>query len=226
LPSEPVACAGVVKTYVTATGEVQALRGIDASFPDGQVTVVAGPSGSGKSSLLRILACVERPTSGSVTIGAVEVAGLGARARRGLRRRLVSYVFQQPSDNLLPYLTVEAHLDLAVRLRGSERPGERERVLDALGLGGRRDHLPEQLSGGEQQRLAFAAAVVGGPALVVADEPTAELDHAAGERLLEAVRGLRAEGTSFVLASHDPAVVAAADHVVRLSDGTIVGAER
>jgi putative ABC transport system ATP-binding protein len=220
LPSE-VACAGLVKEYVTGTGTVRALKGVDAVFPAGRVTAVVGPSGSGKSSLLRILACVDRPTAGSVRVGDLDVAALGARGRRRVRRRQVGYVFQRPSDNLLPYLTAREQLDLAARLRGGQRAGEAERLLAALGLEHRAGHRPEQLSGGEQQRLAFAAAVIGGPALVVADEPTAELDSEAGERLMRAVLGLREQGTSLVLSSHDPVVTGAVDGILRLHDGEV-----
>ena len=220
MPSR-VACAGLVKEYVTATGTVRALKGVDAVFPAGRVTAVVGPSGSGKSSLLRILACVDRPTAGSVRVGGVDVAALGARGRRRVRRRQVGYVFQRPSDNLLPYLTAREQLDLAARLRGGQRAGEAERLLAALGLEHRAGHRPEQLSGGEQQRLAFAAAVIGGPALVVADEPTAELDSEAGERLMRAVLGLREQGTSLVLSSHDPVVTGAVDGILRLHDGEV-----
>jgi putative ABC transport system ATP-binding protein len=220
LPSE-VACAGLVKEYVTATGTVRALKGVDAVFPAGRVTAVVGPSGSGKSSLLRILACVDRPTAGSVRLGDLDVAALGARGRRRVRRRQVGYVFQRPSDNLLPYLTAREQLDLAARLRGGQRAGEVEWLLAALGLEHRAGHRPEQLSGGEQQRLAFAAAVIGGPALVVADEPTAELDSEAGERLMQAVLGLREQGTSLVLSSHDPVVTGAVDGILRLHDGEV-----
>jgi ABC-type lipoprotein export system ATPase subunit len=220
LPSR-VACAGLVKEYATATGTVRALKGVDAVFPAGRVTAVVGPSGSGKSSLLRILACVDRPTAGSVRVGDLDVAAVGARARRRVRRRQVGYVFQRPGDNLLPYLTTREQLDLAARLRGRQRKGEADRLLAALGLEHRAGHRPEQLSGGEQQRLAFAAAVIGGPALVVADEPTAELDSEAGERLMQAVLGLRERGTSLVLSSHDPVVTGAVDAVLRLHDGEV-----
>jgi putative ABC transport system ATP-binding protein len=225
LPSDATpgaACTGLVKEYATATGTVRALKGIDATFPAGQVTAVAGPSGSGKSSLLRILACVDRPTGGSVRVGGVDVAAMGARGRRRVRRRLVGYVFQQPGDNLLPYLTTREQVELAAQLRGVAGFGEEvERLLAALGLEHRAGHRPEQLSGGEQQRLAFAAAVVGGPALVVADEPTAELDTESGERLMQAVLGLRDHGTSLVVSSHDPVVTGAVDGIVRLHDGEV-----
>ena len=230
-----VVCEGLVKEYATATGTVRALKGVDAAFPAGRVTAVVGPSGSGKSSLLRILACVDRPTAGSVRVGGTDVAALGARGRRRVRRRLIGYVFQQPGDNLLPYLTAREQLELAAQLRGragsgEDRPtsptgrvgpGEVDRLLGALGLEHRAGHRPEQLSGGEQQRLAFAAAVIGGPALVVADEPTAELDTEAGERLMQAVLGLREQGVSLVVSSHDPVVTGAVDGIVRLHDGEV-----
>jgi putative ABC transport system ATP-binding protein len=220
LPND-VVCDGLVKEYATATGTVRALKGVDASFPAGRLTAVVGPSGSGKSSLLRILACVDRPTAGSVRVGGADVAALGARGRRRVRRELIGYVFQQPGDNLMPYLTAREQLELAARLRGRARPEEPGRLLATLGLEHRAGHRPEQLSGGEQQRLAFAAAVIGGPALVVADEPTAELDTEAGERLMQAVLGLRAQGVSLVVSSHDPVVTGAVDGVVRLHDGEV-----
>lgn len=223
MPNE-VVCAGLVKEYATATGTVRALKGVDAAFPAGRVTAVVGPSGSGKSSLLRVLACVDRPTAGSVRVGGVDVADLGARGRRRVRRELVGSVFQQPADNLLPYLTAREQLELAARLRGQagrRGAGEAKRLLAALGLEHRADHRPEQLSGGEQQRLAFAAAVIGGPALVVADEPTAELDSEAGERLMRAVLDLRDQGTSLVVSSHDAVVTGAVDGIVRLHDGEV-----
>ena len=230
-----VVCEGLVKEYATATGTVRALKGVDAAFPAGRVTAVVGPSGSGKSSLLRILACVDRPTAGSVRVGGTDVAALGARGRRRVRRRLIGYVFQQPGDNLLPYLTAREQLELAAQLRGRAGsgedgppsptgpvgPGEVDLLLGALGLEHRAGHRPEQLSGGEQQRLAFAAAVIGGPALVVADEPTAELDTEAGERLMQAVLGLREQGVSLVVSSHDPVVTGAVDGIVRLHDGEV-----
>jgi putative ABC transport system ATP-binding protein len=217
-----VACRGVVKEYRTATGVVRALKGVHAELPAGQLTVVVGPSGSGKSSLLRILACVDRPTAGSVRIAGVEVAGLRSRARRRVRRRLVGYVLQQPSDNLLPYLSARGHLELAAAIRGAAADRAAiDRLLGTLALEHRAEFLPEQLSGGEQQRLAFAAAVVGGPALVVADEPTAELDHESAARLMGAVLDLRAEGSSLLVASHDEAVVRMADRVVPLVAGEV-----
>jgi putative ABC transport system ATP-binding protein len=216
-------CRDVVKTYRTATESVTALDGVTLSIPRARVTVVVGPSGSGKSSLLRLLACIDRPDSGEVRVAGQRVDTLRTRARRTLRQRQVSYLFQRPGENLLPYLDAVGQVRLAAQLRGA-RVGDDELhgLLDRLGLGGRADHRPAQLSGGEQQRLAVACGVVGDPALVVADEPTAELDTAAAERVLTAMEDLTASGVGFVISSHDPRVMAIADGFVRLDHGRVV----
>jgi ABC-type lipoprotein export system ATPase subunit len=213
----------VGKVYAVADEEITALTGVHKQFPGGRLTAVVGPSGSGKSSLLRILACVDRPTSGSVRLAGQEVADLGVRRRRALRRTAVGYVFQNPADNLVEYLHATDQVRLAARLRGLRpSPEEIDRLLRLLGLEHRAGHRPVQLSGGEQQRLAFACAVVGRPAIVVADEPTAELDSASADRVLEAVHDLRAEGVAFIASSHDPRVVGSADHLLRLEHGRVV----
>ena len=214
------ACTGLVKIYWSASGEVHALKGIDAVFPAGVISAVVGPSGSGKSSLLRILACIDRPTAGQVRVGDVDVSTLGAARRRGVRRRLIGYMFQRPSDNLISYLTAEEHLGMAARLRG-KADGDARELLERLGLGGRADHRPAQLSGGEQQRLALASAVIGSPALVVADEPTAELDSGSGTTLMDLVAHLAGRGTGFVIATHDPIVMKAADRILSLRHGAL-----
>jgi putative ABC transport system ATP-binding protein/macrolide transport system ATP-binding/permease protein len=222
--AEPAAvCRTVHKTYMIGDKEIEALIDVDKEFPAGRVSTIVGPSGSGKSSLLRILACMDRPSSGSVRIGGHEVSSLGTRRRRALRRTAVGYVFQNPVDNLIEYLDATAQLKLAAKLRGRPAvPADLERLFDLLGLSHRASHLPVQLSGGEQQRLAFACAVIGRPAIVVADEPTAELDSASADRVLQAVHDLRAEGVAFLLSSHDPRVVATADHLLRLEHGRVV----
>jgi putative ABC transport system ATP-binding protein len=222
--AEPAAaCADVRKVYLVADERIEALKGVDKTFPAGRVSAIVGPSGSGKSSLLRILACVDRPTEGSVMVGGAQVGDLSVRRRRALRRVAVGYVFQNPADNLVEYLDATDQIRLAARLRGLRpTPAELDRLLDVLGLGHRAEHLPVQLSGGEQQRLSFACAVIGRPAIVVADEPTAELDSASADRVLQAVHDLRAEGVAFLLSSHDPRVVDSADHLLRLEHGSVV----
>jgi putative ABC transport system ATP-binding protein len=215
-------CLGLVKIYWAASGEVHALKGIDASFPRGAVTAVVGPSGSGKSSLLRILAGLDRPTAGQVRVEDLELTGLSPGKLRRVRRRKLGYVFQRPSDNLVSYLNVTEHLELAARLRGAGRVSGAGNLLELLGIAHRRKHLPHQLSGGEQQRVAFAQAVIGNPALVVADEPTAELDSESAQSLLRIVTSLAREGFSaFVVATHDSDTVRTADRQFHLRHGAL-----
>jgi putative ABC transport system ATP-binding protein len=185
---------------------------------------VVGPSGSGKSSFLRILAAMDRATAGRVTVGGTDLTGLSISGLRRTRRTLLGYVFQRPADNLIPYMDLTEQLMVAARLRGMPRRSAArhlDELLGALGVGDRRHHLPRQLSGGEQQRLAFARAVIGDPLLVVADEPTAELDAESGQALLATVRELASRGTAFVIATHDQAVVDAADRTLYLRHGAI-----
>lgn len=219
------ACRGVGKTYRTATESVPALVDVTLAVPRARVTVVVGPSGSGKSSLLRLLACLDRPDTGEVSIAGQRVDRLRPRARRRLRRQQVAYLFQRPGENLLPYLDAVGQVRLAAQLRGAALSADEAlALLDRLGLAGRADHRPAQLSGGEQQRLAVACGVVGSPALVVADEPTAELDTAAAERVLAAMEDLTGGGVGFVVSSHDPRVMAIADGFIRLDHGRVVSA--
>jgi putative ABC transport system ATP-binding protein len=212
-------CSEVVKTYATESGRVYALRGVDATFPKGKVSAIVGPSGSGKSSLLRLLAGMDHPTEGSVTVGEDEISDASSKMLRRVRRK-VGYVFQRPSDNLISYLNVIEHVELAASYRRGPSRDPLE-LLDSLGLAHRADHRPEQLSGGEQQRVAFAQAVVGSPELVIADEPTAELDSHSSEALLQAIHGLAEEGQSVVLSTHDPQAIEVADKTVWLRHGVV-----
>jgi len=200
---------------------VIALADVDAEVPAGAITVAAGPSGSGKSTLLRLVACLDAPTEGRLEVGGVTVTGLSARRLRALRRRTVSYVFQDPADNLISYLTVREQVELAAALRGAE-PAQGMALLEEVGLGGRLDELPVALSGGEQQRVALVCGAVGAPALLVADEPTAELDRASAVLVLDAVQRLRDLGSTVLLSSHDDVVLERADHLLRLQDGRLV----
>ena len=217
------ACVGLVKTYATATGHVSALQGVDAEFAAGAVTAVVGPSGSGKSSLLRLLAALDRPSGGSVFVGGRDLSKLAPARLRTVRRRIVGYVFQRPSDNFISYLTVEEHLRLAA-LAGRGLSQDPDELLDRLALAHRRNRLPRELSGGEQQRAAFAIALVPGPRVVVADEPTAELDTASAEGLLWTIHALASSGVAFVIATHDRNVIRIADEIVELEHGVIRGA--
>jgi putative ABC transport system ATP-binding protein len=183
--------------------------------------VIAGPSGSGKSSLLRALAGLQRPSTGQVEINGCDITRLRARQRRWLRRRALGVVLQDPADNLVAYLRAREQVELAARLRGAD-VAEAPVLLDAVGLAGREHCFPAELSGGEQQRVAFAAGAIGRPTLLLADEPTAELDADAGARLVVIMGELVGRGATLVVASHDAAVVSAADHVVHLRDGRVV----
>jgi putative ABC transport system ATP-binding protein len=212
---------GLTKTYSTGTEEVHALRGVDAEFRPGAVSALVGASGSGKSSLLRLLAGLDAPTDGKVYVKGLSIGAMPAKGLRRVRRTMVGYVFQRPADNFVPHLTVDEHLRLAAgRIPSTDLPGPDE-LLEELGILQRRDHYPAELSGGEQQRAAFATILMAGAELVVADEPTAELDSRSGQDLLRVVRRLAEDGTAFVIATHDANVRRVADDVVELEHGRI-----
>jgi putative ABC transport system ATP-binding protein len=220
-PTEPIVrCEAVVRIYTAASGPVSALKEIDVDVDAGAITAFVGPSGSGKSTLLRLVAAADRPTAGEVTIDGVPTRALPERRLRQLRRRRIAYVHQRPSHNLLTHLTVRQHLVHAARLAG-RRTAPVDDTLDALGLADHAAREPTTLSGGEQQRLAVAQATIRDPALLVADEPTAELDLAAATDLLRVLADLRDRGTSVVISTHDPAVMAVADHTIELRDGSL-----
>lgn len=215
-----VTCQGVGRDYETSSGSVRAIVDVSAEFLRGEVTAIVGPSGSGKSTLLRILAAIDRPTTGSVYLGGWDIGNLGRSARRRLRLHNVGYLFQNPADNLLSYLTVAEHVAFTAQLRGSGRH-EGADLLARLRLAHRADHRPHQLSGGEQQLVAFAAAVVGRPAIVIADEPTAELDAASAAQVVAAIGELRAVGVGLVIATHDTDLLAVADRLLELRHGAV-----
>jgi putative ABC transport system ATP-binding protein len=181
--------------------------------------VVSGPSGSGKSTFLRLLAGLDRPSGGQIEVSGVQIHRASGRALRRLRARTVGYLFQRPSDNLIPHLTIGEHLALAP---GGRRGDDGVSVLERLGVSHRADHLPGELSGGEQHRAALAVLLASGRRIVLADEPTAALDTESAGRLMELLRGAADQGVTFVIASHDPIVRAAADHTVELSHGNLV----
>lgn len=211
----------LVKTYWTETAHVEALRGVDAEIAAGSVTAVIGPSGSGKSTLLRLLAGLDTVTAGTVVVDGQVLTDLAPAALRRIRQSLVGYVFQRPGDNFVGHLTVAEHLELMAARAGGKSRLSRDDLLQHLGIAGRSDHYPDQLSGGEQQRAAFAAVLSSSPNLVVADEPTAELDSASGRALLEVVADLRRLGVSFVIATHDQKIAEMADHRIHIDHGLV-----
>lgn len=213
-------CERLTQVYRAATSETHALRGVEARFEPGTVCSVTGPSGSGKSSLLALLALRERPSAGEVWVLDRPAGRLGSGALRALRRRHVAYVAQRPTHSLFGHLAALDNVLASAAARGADR-AEAAAVLDRLGLAGRRRARPAELSGGEQQRLAVAAAVVGGPALLVADEPTAELDDAAAALVLAEFARHARDGGCVVLATHDERASAAADRVLHLRHGVL-----
>lgn len=224
--AEPlVQCTDVVKIYASDAGRVQALRGVDLVVEQGALVALVGPSGSGKSSLLRIIAGLDEATAGVVFVAGVDFARVPRRRRRTVRSRTLSHVYQRPGDNLLDHLTAREQVERVARRRGVAAADALD-ALDRVGLGHRLDHRPHELSGGEQQRLAFARAVVGRPALVIADEPTAELDSATTHAILDVVADLHAAGTTFLMATHDPIALERIDHVVTLRDGAVASVRR
>lgn len=220
MPGDAARCVDVVQVYDSEAGPVPALRGVDLALAAGTITVVTGPSGAGKSTLLRLLAGLERPTAGEVVIGGQGTARLRARARRSFLTRHVGYVFQRPHENLLDDLTVHQHLVLGCRL-GGRRPTTA--AVDAVRRDAGIDDLPDvrpgALSAGQQQRLAFALARLNGPTIVVADEPSAELDGDEAAALASTMRTAADAGATFALATHDPVLMAVADQRVVVRRG-------
>jgi putative ABC transport system ATP-binding protein len=210
------------KVYGTGETAVRALDGVDARFPTGQFTAVMGPSGSGKSTLMHCLAGLDRATGGEVWIGDTELGKLSDRQLTMLRRRHVGFVFQ--AFNLLPTLTAAENIELPMSIAG-KKPDQAwySRVVDTVGLRQRLDHKPAQLSGGEQQRVAAARALVSRPTIIFADEPTGNLDSRSGAELLGFMRRSVDEfGQTIVMVTHDPSAAANADRVLFLADGRIV----
>jgi putative ABC transport system ATP-binding protein len=214
-PDPLLVCAGLSKTYVTPTGGIEALHEVDAAFTVGEITAIVGPSGSGKSTLLRALAGLDRPSTGSLVAAGRELAHASPAGLRHHRLSTVTFVNQKAAENFVPHLTVREH---------AESLPEAESLLADFGLEGRVDSRPIQLSGGEQARAAFALALARSTPVIVADEPSAELDRDSAGRLLEAIRRHAGEGTAFVLATHDADVMAIADRVLYLDRGRVVDA--
>jgi len=196
---------------------------VNAEFRRGEISVIVGPSGSGKSTLLRILAAIDRPTAGSVLIRDRDVAQLGRGARRRLRRLHIGYLYQDPAANLLSYMTVVEHIRFAAQIRGSDDAREAAELMDQFDLAGLSDRLPAQLSSGQQQLASLASAVAGAPTVVIADEPTAELDDASSIGVLQNLQAMRSADTCVIVATHDQAVVDVADRVLRVRHGRLEG---
>lgn len=211
------------RTYQVGDSEVHALHGVDLSIERGDYLAVIGPSGSGKSTLLNILGCLDRPTSGSYSFGDRDVGRFSDLERTKLRQNEIGFVFQ--FFHLLPRLTGQANVELPMLFAGVPRSERRRRAAEALtavGLADRMHHRPDQLSGGQRQRVAIARAVVMEPGLMLADEPTGNLDKASAFEVMDLLDAMNRDGQTVVLVTHDPEVAARAKNTVRMDDGDIV----
>ncbi len=212
--------AGVTRRFEVGGRPLYALKGIDLTIRDGEYVSIMGPSGSGKSTLLNIIGCLDRPTSGSYRLDGREVSELGEAALSRIRGRTIGFVFQM--FHLVPRLTAAENVELPMLFAGIERRERLRRVAEALrsvGLADRAEHRPEQLSGGERQRVAIARAVVMGPSILLADEPTGNLDSAAGREVIELLERMNARGLTLIVVTHDPAIGGRAARRLRMRDG-------
>ena len=211
--------AGVGKTFGEGAGRVRALDGVDLRVAAGEFVVVLGPSGCGKTTLLNLIGALDSPTEGSIRVGGVDISGAGRRELFEFRRTTVSFVFQ--SFNIFPGLTAAENVQFGIDAAGRSG-GDAEEILASVGLAGRGDSFPHQLSGGEQQRVAIARALATGNPVLLADEPTGELDFRTGVQILGLLEGRAAEGRAVLVVTHNREISRAADRVVELSSGRIV----
>ena len=215
-----IEATALVKTYFQGDDEIKALRGVDVSVAAGEFLAITGASGSGKSTLLHILGGLDRPEGGQVWVEGTALADLDDEALALLRRRRLGFVLQ--FFNLLPTLSAEENAAFPLLLDGHRDALERARVsLERVGLGGRAGHRPSQLSGGEQQRVALARALVTQPAVVLADEPTGNLDSKTGLEILELLKATAEDGQTIVMVTHDEKTAGFADRIVGLADGLL-----
>jgi putative ABC transport system ATP-binding protein len=214
---------GIERLFQVGDAQVHALRNLDLHIEAGAYAAVMGPSGSGKTTLLNILGLLDRPDRGSYQLGGQETVGLDEEARAVLRRRQIGFVFQ--SFHLIGRLTAAENVALPMVLEGVA-PAERQQrvaaILGALGLTDRARHQPDQLSGGQRQRVAIARATVTRPGLLLADEPTGNLDRASGREVIHTLEGLNAQGLTLVVVTHDPEIAQRARRCIRMLDGMVV----
>ncbi|MEJ2750943.1 MAG: ABC transporter ATP-binding protein, partial [Anaerolineae bacterium] len=212
------------KIYQVGEVETHALNGVSLTIEEGEFTALVGPSGSGKTTMLQLMGCLDKPNSGVVKINGQDVTRFTANQRADLRRDKIGFIFQFFA--LVPVLTAFENVELPLLLNGLDAQERRDRamnLLESVGLADRANHRPDQMSGGEQQRVAIARALAPRPLMVLADEPTANLDTANGKQAMEIMKRLNEEtGTAFIFATHDPRVVAFARRVVKMRDGKLV----
>ena len=225
-PNEPlIHMSGVTRVFLTEEVETHALSGIALDIARGEYVSIAGPSGCGKTTLLSILGLLDSPTSGEHVLNGVPVADLSASRRAEIRNREIGFIFQ--AFNLIGDLTVAENVELPLTYRGMPAAERRQRVGEALqkvGMDHRTKHYPSQLSGGQQQRVAVARAIAGGPSVLLADEPTGNLDSANGGHVMELLADLHRQGSTIVMVTHDPRYAEYADRTIHLFDGKVVDA--
>ncbi len=228
MPEPIVEAVDVAKVYQLGKTEVQALRHVDLVVERGEFLSIAGPSGSGKTTLLNLIGGVDVPTAGTVRVDGEDTSRLTERALTRLRLDHIGFIFQ--TFNLVAVLTVFQNVEFPLLLQGRMTSAERRRrvetLLESVGLAGHARHRPSELSGGQRQRVAVARALVGNPPLVLADEPTANLDSKTGGTIIDLMREMnRRDGTTFIFSTHDPKVMSHASAIVRLEDGRVIGRE-
>ncbi|MER8235661.1 ABC transporter ATP-binding protein [Streptomyces sp. NPDC094049] len=217
-----ISCDRLVRIFTTDGVEVQALQGLDLLVKEGELMALVGASGSGKSTLMNILAGLDVPTAGAARVAGCDLLGMDGKARLRYRREIVGFVWQQTARNLLPYLTASQNVALPMQLRGKagQKAERAEELLSMLGIADLRDRRPHQLSGGQQQRVAIAVALANNPSVLLADEPTGELDSATGEEIFAAFRRANEElGTTIVIVTHDQTVATEVRRTVAIRDG-------
>jgi len=219
---EIIKTKSLIKDYNLGKVKVRALDGIDLTIDAGEFVAIMGPSGSGKSTLMHIIGCLDRASAGEYLLDGDLVSSLPKRALAGIRNRKIGFVFQ--SFNLLPHLNVLKNVELPLMYAGTSAKGRKrkaEEILESVGLSDRLKHKPNELSGGQRQRVAIARAIVNSPSILLADEPTGNLDSQAGGDILEIFSSLHRQGNTVIMVTHDPAVAARADRIIQIRDGLI-----